>query len=136
MIISPFQISSSPFWLLLFVTKLIKQVTGASKVCNCSPTSNCRVCSGINVNPLFINYVSRLRGSICLHIICQFCSCRFCNRNRSDYNRTGFFKPKPEPNPNRRLRFSILKTEDIRLRFRFYPETEPNRPMLSPTCIY
>ena len=44
-----------------------------------------------------------------------------------------FFKPKPKPNPNRRLRFSILKTGDIWLRFRFYLKTGPNRPMLSPT---
>ena len=53
---------------------------------------------------------------------------RFCNRNRADNNRTEVFKPKPNPKLNRRLRFSILKTEDIWLRFRFYPETEPNRP--------
>ena len=54
----------------------------------------------------------------------NFSSCQFCNRNRADYNQIGFSKL----NPNRWLRFSILKTEDIWLRFRFQPETELNRP--------
>ena len=78
--------------------------------------------------------MSKLRALICLIHILFFILIfvGFVTETEPIITEPGFFKPKPKPNPNRRLRFSILKTEDIWLRFRFYPETEPNRPTLSP----
>ena len=87
-----------------------------------------QLCSDLN----YINYLEQAHQFFSFVYYFSFLYIYwFYNPNRADYNRTEVFKPKP--NPNRWLRFSILKTEDIWLRFRFYPETEPNRPTLSPT---
>ena len=82
--------------------------------------------------------INKLRALICLVCILffNFMIAGFVTETEPIITEPAFFKPKPNPNPNRRLRFSISGTEDIWLRFRFYHETEPNRPMLSPSTTY
>ena len=44
-----------------------------------------------------------------------------------------FFETETDPTVRLRLRFSILKTEHLRFRLRFYPKTAPIRTVLSPS---
>ena len=87
-----------------------------------------------HVQVVFI-IMSRLHALVCLVCILFFILLfiDFITETEPITTEPGFIKPKPKSNPYPWLRFSILKTEDIWLRFRFHPETEPNRPMLSPT---
>ena len=47
-----------------------------------------------------------------------------------------FFETETDPTVRLRLRFSILKTEHLRFRLRFYPKTAPIRTVLSPNASY
>ena len=82
-----------------------------------------RVLKSFLINKLIITYILRVLISLLRILFLIYNFVGFIIETELIKTESEFLKP----NPNRRLRFWILKTEDIWLRFRFYLGTEPNR---------